>query len=119
DLTEVYATLLDLAGVDPNPEAQGESLAPRAFDDGPRMPRPAEAFHDGAIRSLRLGRWKLITWSGSRLALYDLAADPHEKHDLAGERPIALRALRNVFAYQHAYGEKWHKTRWGVPSAMK
>ncbi len=119
DLTDVYATLLDLAGVDANPEAQGESLAPLAVDDGPRMPRAVESFHDGAIRSLRLGRWKLITWTGGRVALYDLDADPREQHDLAAARPIVLRALRNVFAFQHAYGEKWHKTRWGVPSAMK
>jgi choline-sulfatase len=119
ELTDVYATLLDVAGVDPNSESQGESLVGLAADDGPRMARPAVAFHDGVIRSLAVGRWKLITWTGGRVALYDLAADPHEKRDLSGERPITLRWLRNVFAYQHAYGERWHKTRWGVASDLK
>ncbi len=119
DLTDVYATLLDAAGVDPNAEAQGESLVRLATDDGPRMPRATEAFHGGVIRALRVGRWKLITWTGSRVALFDLADDPHEKRDLATARPIALRMLRDLFAYQHAYGERWHKTQWGVPSAMK
>ncbi|MSP62532.1 MAG: hypothetical protein EXR72_19810 [Myxococcales bacterium] len=119
DLTDVYATLLDVAGVDANSEAQGESLVRLAGDDGPRMERASIAFHGGAIRSLRLGRWKFITWSGGRVALYDLDTDPHERRDLAATRPIALRFARNVFAYQHAYGEKWHKTQWGVASDLK
>jgi arylsulfatase A-like enzyme len=119
EVIDLTPTLLDLAGLDPNDEQQGASLIELAADDGPRMARPAESFHDGAIRSLRLGRWKLITWSGSRLALYDLQADPGEKHDLAADHPIALRWLRNVFAYYHAYGERWHKARWGVASDLK
>jgi arylsulfatase A-like enzyme len=119
EVIDLTPTLLDLAGIDPGEEEQGQSLLPIAADDGPEMARPAESFHDGAIRSLRLGRWKLILWAGGRLQLYDLAADPGEKHDRSGDRPIALRWLRNVFAYYHAYNERWRKARWGVASDLK
>jgi arylsulfatase A-like enzyme len=118
EVMDLYSTLFDVAGVDPNSEAQGDSLVPLATDDGPRMDRPAESFHDGAIRSLRLGKWKFLTWAG-RVQLFDLDADPHEKKDLSADHPIALRYVRNVFAYLHAYNEKWHKTRWGVASDLK
>jgi arylsulfatase A-like enzyme len=119
EVLDLYPTLCELAGVDANAEAQGESLVALAHDDGPRMERPAESFHDGLLRSLRLGRWKLLIWSGARMELYDLDADPREQHDLAATRPIALRYARTVFSYVHAYEARWRKTRWGVATDLK
>jgi arylsulfatase A-like enzyme len=119
EVEDLFATLLDLAGLDGVREVQGESLAPLAADDGPRMDRPAASFHDGALRSLRIGRWKLLTWSGARMALYDLDADRHEKKDIAADHPIALRYARDAFALLHAYEGEWKKSLWGVVTDLR
>ena len=68
---------------------------------------------------MRAGRWKLITWTGTRLALYDLDNDPREQKNLAGDHPVALRYLRNLFSIEHAYEARWRKAKWGVATDLK
>jgi arylsulfatase A-like enzyme len=47
--------------------------------------------------AVREGRWKLLVNSdGSGAELYDLAADPSERHDLARERPAEAARLRDL-----------------------
>lgn len=48
----------------------------------------------GSARMIRLGDWKMITRPGGPDELFDLAADPDEEHNLAGEIAHRDRARR-------------------------
>lgn len=93
-LLDVAPTLLELAGLDPDPEATGRSLVPLAWGD------------DGAEASLRarpsgFGRplygpdgWGVIDgerkWTArdGRQTVFDLGSDPAEQADLAASTPL-------------------------------
>ena len=49
-------------------------------------------FHETDMLGVRRGDWKLVVSRG-RPSLYNLAADPHEDHDLAASRPDIVRQL--------------------------
>ena len=108
----VFATILDLAGIQPPPTLQVASLAPLAsgaahegggpilselhvfkeLAGGRVMPDP-QMLPDRRFRLLREGNLKLVTSSMGDQFVYDLAADPGETHDLAAERPEAVAKL--------------------------
>jgi choline-sulfatase len=103
-LLDLAPTVIDLAGLDPPApgETDGTSLAPLLRGDGGRdAPVLAEYLAEGVSAPavmVRRGRHKYIRCPGDPDLLYDLGADPHERHDLAA-RPIAdsddhLAALR-------------------------
>ena len=108
----VFATVLDLAGIEPPPTLQVASLAPLASGTshdggGPilselhmfreltsAMSRPDPQMKtDRRYRLLREGNLKLVTSSKGDRFFYDLAADPGETHDLAAERPEDVAQL--------------------------
>jgi arylsulfatase A-like enzyme len=117
ELLDVAPTVLELAGVEAADDVQGESLIGLCGAGAPRMPRPAVSAH-GPLRSLKLGRYKLVT-SSARASLYDLVDDPREQRPVEASRPIALRALGDVLALERAYEPVWHKPLWGVASDLK
>ena len=104
NLIDVAATMIEALGGAPLPQAQGLSFLDVARD--PAAPWLDETFSEyctdtvppwtGGMavqqRMIRAGRWKLVYYNGYRPQLFDLAADPHELHDLA-EQP-AHRAVR-------------------------
>jgi arylsulfatase A-like enzyme len=110
----VFATILDLAGIEPPPTLQVASLAPLVRGDGASPGPILSELHDpsdmGARREplvpdpqmrpgrryrlLREGSLKLVTSSQGEQLLYDLAADPRESRDLAAERPADLARMR-------------------------
>jgi arylsulfatase A-like enzyme len=116
----VFATLLDLAGLEPPPTLQVASLAPLASGatqdgGGPVLSelhvfrevasgdaRPDPQMHgDRRYRLLRDGNWKLVVSSKGDTFLYDLAADPKETRNLAAERPEEVaRMLARLAAAQ-------------------
>ena len=49
-------------------------------------------FHETDMIGVRRGNWKLVVKSGQP-ALYDLAADPHEDHDLSAQHPEVMKLL--------------------------
>jgi len=96
-------TLMDLAGVAVPPQAQGRSLKPLL---GRRTPAwRSEIFceelwdHPEIPRSecVRTARWKYIQYPGhpEYVELFDLAADPDEKRNLAGY-PAQARVLAEM-----------------------
>jgi arylsulfatase A-like enzyme len=88
---DVAPTILDALGRDPLREADGQSLVPLVRDLPVRQPSYAVIeFLDGR-RVLRVGGWKLFARAGGDAALFDLAADPHERHDVVATSPIARR----------------------------
>jgi arylsulfatase A-like enzyme len=116
-LLDVMPTLLELSGLAPPAECQGQSLTPlltaaatAVGKDAPRgwRPRPAivqRPHYDGrdqlqAVEStaILLDGWKLIHHSRPRpgipeVELFDHRNDPLDQHDLAGERPDVVARL--------------------------
>ena len=107
-LVDLLPTLLDAAAdgpqgvrVAPVDALDGRSLLPAAL--GTPLPDDAHAISEyssegvcAPSRMLRTGRHKLVVTAGLRPMLFDLHADPHELHDLAGDPAHAEleRAMR-------------------------
>jgi arylsulfatase A-like enzyme len=103
-LLDVAPTVLAATGLSPLPEMRGTSLA-RFQAEGAcaQAPLAAESTAYGPdARALLWSGWKLIERGGAGPALYDLARDPDERHDLAGCRPRTLAALSGLLAHQLA-----------------
>ena len=93
-LVDLLPTMLDLAGGDPRgnlvpdaPPLAGRSLA-KAFPRDVRVERDYLYFHHNQNRALRVGDFKLVAiGQNGPWALYDLAKDRSEQHDLASSQP--------------------------------
>ncbi len=82
-LIDVMPTLLALAGLSPPPRAQGESLIPLYARAGPKRDRFVfSEWRIGGQRALQTDAWKFVQRPGHD-ELYDLAADPGERKNLA------------------------------------
>lgn len=83
-LQDVMATSLALAGADTS-DVDFHDLRPPP--GGPGIPaRPIYFAYESSQRAIRSGKDKLVWYrDGGALRLYDLAADPMETRDLAGE----------------------------------
>lgn len=92
--TDWTATLLELAGADPDPAypLDGTSLVPHLFR-GRRVPQRDLFWRTRGGRALRRGDLKYVRLDGVD-HLYDLDADVREQADLAAKRPDDLAALR-------------------------
>ena len=107
---ETPASLLDLhptaritQGLGPDPHLPGDSLLALAnAPDNPDRTVMAE-YHDGgsttAAFMIRWDRWKYIHFAGQAPLLFDLAADPSERRDLASDPahgPIVVEGRRRL-----------------------
>lgn len=105
ELVDLAPTLLELAGVSGSPELAGRSLLPLARGlaaDAERGPLLAETFypriHFGWSELSSALDWPWHYVRGPRPELYDLAADPTERHDLASEHRGIVRRLDRLLA---------------------
>ena len=57
-------------------------------------------FHETNMMGLRMGDWKLVVTRGD-CALYDLATDPHEDHDLAAQYPDIVKKMKDIIKREH------------------
>jgi arylsulfatase A-like enzyme len=120
--TDLYPTLLQLAGLPSRPRQHVDGLSVAPILRG-REGRSRDALYwhfphyhgsgsapSGAIRK---GSLKLIEWfEDGRVELYDLAQDPGERHDLASERPREAAALRADLArWRVAVGARMPRPR--------
>jgi arylsulfatase A-like enzyme/4-amino-4-deoxy-L-arabinose transferase-like glycosyltransferase len=117
---DVFATLLELAGIEPPPGTKARSLLaplerrPRLAEEpatssvGIDQVRAAHPGFDPSPFQRRLRAWtdephKYVWSSDGRHALYDLARDPGEGRDLSGEQAaLAARLAADLDAYQAA-----------------
>jgi len=110
---DVAPTILDLMGLPPEARMQGQSLLPLALRQGPWTPRviPSEYGRSYSLRAANL-RY-IVDYSGKEM-LYDTVADPIEKTDVKGQRPMALRYLRDCAGFYLAHRTRWHEATWGT-----
>ncbi len=120
---DIAPTLLELAGGEPSarpggPPLPGHSLA-RIFTSGDTPLHEAIWFYHEGNRALRQGDWKIVhavrdrryPWRNSAAeedarpsewALYNLATDRAEQHDLAAKHPDRVRGMGALW-------ERWRK----------
>ena len=118
EVMDVYATILDLAGVELNEGTQSASLLPRIRGGRAEAMHASFSYHAGTARSVTMGRYKLITVHSKKYDLYDMESDPGEQKPVTKSRPVALRLLRNVFGLHNAYMDRWRKSHWGRASNL-
>ena len=97
-LIDIAPTLLDAAGAPAGALAAahaGESLVQIA-NAPPRLRPVFSEFHGALAHSgmfmLRHDRWKYVYYAGASPQLFDLEADPHERHDLSADPGFATVA---------------------------
>jgi arylsulfatase A-like enzyme len=104
-LPDLFATLTDLAGLTPAGPRDGVSLRPLLAGEATPADRPLywETWNPRADyrQALRLGRHKLLRRVGGGVELYDLEADPGERHNFAASPAhcpllLELKALANA-----------------------
>lgn len=109
---DVFATLLELAGVSAPAGGVSRSLVPQ-FSEGQGGRSEVVSLYKGIQRMVKESRWKLIEYrpgDESRIELFDLEADPHELNNLAGDprmSEIILRLRRKLHDWQTATGDRW------------
>jgi len=96
-LVDIMATCLDVTGQSyPEMEGlqplQGKSLLP-LFEGAGREAHEALYFRFGLCRALRQGKWKVVSFYGSRWELYDMESDRFEQQDLASVYPERVQEL--------------------------
>ncbi len=112
-LVDLAPTLLDLAGFVPPglPDMDGSSLAEVIQGTSRDGPEAGEAYSvmikDRSVkrtaRALIAGRYKLIEHSSRKKdELYDLRADPRERHDLRKKKPEVLKRLKDQLRTRRA-----------------
>lgn len=96
-------TLAALFGLAPSEHGfEGQDLAP-AWNGSGLDEVDAIAQTEPDLESLQHGSWKLILDPASQgdaavAQLFDFTSDPHEQHDLAGERPEVVTSMRRLLA---------------------
>ena len=109
---DLYATLCELAGVAPPAGLDSCSFVPAMGGGGAGRASVCAVYRDGQ-RMVTDGRWKLIVYrvgGVERVQLFDLATDPDECRDLAGEpgREARMADLRaRLCAWQAEAGDRW------------
>ncbi len=107
-LQDVMATTLDLAGVDKPKFVEFNSLMPLIKNKNKKSAYDEiyGCYYPDLQRMIRVGDMKLIAYPhAGRVRLYDLAADPQELNDLAGD-PRRWGEIRSLFQQMLALEKK-------------
>lgn len=101
---DLYATLLELAGIPSPDRVDSSTLVPLFESAGTPRPVIAEAVHSGRRESKAIlsENVKLVARGASEDHLYDLGEDPGERADLAPTQPERVAALRKLLGEHHA-----------------
>ena len=93
----IFATLCELARVSLPSTVEQPSLVPLLNENACHEPRYHFAHYYDFQKAVKDDRWKLITYhvnGTERVQLFDLANDPHELHDIAGDREFLATETR-------------------------
>jgi len=107
---DILPTLAELAGARAPDGLDGRSMA-RALR-GQRQPAHDTfywEFHErGFQQAARMGKWKAVRLgAGKPLELYDLAADPREAHNVAGENAAVVAQVEAYLKTARTPSERW------------
>jgi arylsulfatase A-like enzyme len=95
---DLFPLVLQQAGLPVPAGLDSEALEPgrteaRAWSYCAREHAGPDPRFERELRSIEVGRLKLVASSRGELELYDIAADPREEHDLSAERPSQVETL--------------------------
>jgi iduronate 2-sulfatase len=90
ELLDLYPTLAELAGLQPDPDAQGQSLVPLLENPNAELPRQDALITVSKGHGLRSGKWAYMWYpakvgKGGESMLYNMEADPRQFTNLAGK----------------------------------
>lgn len=83
DLTVLYPTLLQLAGLPSDPKCHGRSVVPLLANPAADWDQPAVMTYGRGNHAVRTARWRYIRYADGSEELYDHDRDPHEWTNLA------------------------------------
>ncbi|MGI4866370.1 MAG: arylsulfatase [Janthinobacterium lividum] len=106
---DLLPTFTELAGLKTPAHLDGLSLLPTLTGRGQQAQHPYlywEFYEQGGSVAARLGKWKAVRLNMAAtptgpIELYDLAADPGEKHDLAAQQPALIARFQQIFTKEH------------------
>lgn len=103
-LVDIYPTLIELCGLDPRPELDGNSLLPLLKDPEAVWDRPALMTYGRGNHALRSGKWRYIRYADGTEELYDQEKDPHDYLNVAGdpENAEVIEALKKWLPQKEA-----------------
>lgn len=110
-LMDLFPSFADFGGAKLPEGVEGKSLRPVIEGKVPKVRDVLYTGYRNCMRSIRDDRWKLIRYPlVNKTQLFDLSADPHELHNLAG-KPESTAKLAELTAMlkkeMAAYGDKY------------
>ena len=118
---DIAATLAGAARarVSADEPLDGADLVPYIRGEAAGAPHQSLFWRRGVAAAVRTGAWKLIRSEGNPTLLFDLLADPGERHDLSGTRPDVVRdLLAELETWESGLeepgweeGEKWERNQ--------
>ncbi|NOX55920.1 MAG: sulfatase-like hydrolase/transferase [Planctomycetes bacterium] len=106
-LRDLFPTTCELVGLPVPASVQGKSLLPILRGERKKLYPYVFAYFRSCQRMVRTDRWKLIRYPQiDREQLFDLSADPFERHDLSGDpahRDILSRLRTLLVSAQKEY----------------
>ncbi len=88
ELLDVFPTLLELTGLDPDPAQEGQSLVPLMRNPAARWEHPAISNFGPGNYAVRSTRYRFIKYRDGSREFYDHRNDPHEWRNLAQQPEV-------------------------------
>jgi arylsulfatase A-like enzyme len=115
---DVAATALAAAGVEAKPDwsLDGVDLVPFVTSERVGTPHERLFWRMGSARAALEGDWKMVDTGRGAPALFNLAADVGEAHDLAAEHP---ERLAHLLASWEVWNRRNAEPRWGPGEGLE
>jgi len=85
DLSVIYPTLLELCGLEPDENCDGQSVVSLLKNPAAEWGRPALMTYQRGNHAVRSNRWRYIRYADGTEELYDHSDDPHEWKNVAND----------------------------------